>query len=240
MRIAIQISGEFRMLHLSHEKFLQNLTHPLQNQGHEVDIFIHSWFRKESGVGTFHFPERGNWHNTMVVYNHDIGIQAYSPKGYQIEIYDEKTELHTKPRMFSMFYGICAVNEIRKEYEKSQNITYDLVMRYRTDCILDESIASMFIPNMFIIPRSISVTTYDGAEEADNLQQYCDWISWGPPETMDQYCNTYLNLENLTKMESVPEKILYMTLSNTHILRPFFSFYLVEGNGQMRGNKRLL
>jgi hypothetical protein len=238
MKIAIQISGDFRMLHASYPKFMLNLMNPLKEQGHTIDIFIHSWFRTESGPGTFYFPERGNWHNTMVVYTHNDGIQAYSPKRYLIEIYDEKKELHTKPRLHSMFYGIWAANEIRKQYEQSQNSTYDLVMRYRTDCILDEPMAHMFSPNTFILPRSSSVTTYDGAEETSNSQQYCDWLAWGPREMMDIYCDTYLNLEHLTKTESVPEKILYTALSTVSVLRPFSAFYLVEGNGQIRGNKR--
>lgn len=238
MKIAIQISGEFRMLHLC----LPALHNVIKD--HEVDFFVHVWRKEEEGHGTYPFEGRNIWHKTMYVYGHGQGIAAFQPRSYLVETYEEKEDLHVRPRSMSMFYSIYMANEIRKKYEKDMEIKYDVVMRYRTDCILETPIFNSLPTEStyLVIPVSSRVTSVDGPCEDSSI---CDWIAWGTPDTMDVYCSTFLMwLEQPSDQIPIPESMLYFQLqraglmSPTFLKRPEVNFYLVEGNGQIRGQTR--
>jgi hypothetical protein len=237
MKIAIQISGEFRMLHLC----LPALHKVIKD--HDVDFFVHVW-RKEEGGETYPFPGRSIWHKTMYVYDHDKGISVFQPRSYLVENYEDKTELHVKPRSMSMYYSIYMANEIRKDYANRMNIKYDVVMRYRTDCILETPIFNSLPTEStyLVIPVSSRVVSVDGPCEDSSI---CDWIAWGTPDTMDVYCSTLLMwIEQPSDQIPIPESMLYLQLkraglmSPTFLKRPEVNFYLVEGNGQIRGQTR--
>jgi mevalonate kinase len=134
-----------------------------------------------------------------------------------------------------MWYSILQANCIRKEYEQKMNIQYDIVMRYRTDCILEEnlfikckeSIASK--KEFLCIPKSSRVL----CEFEDT---FCDWIAFGTPSMMDIYCSVY---EDWTGVDAdkfpIPEKMLFQKLHDIALERPSIDFYLIEGDGSTRG-----
>jgi hypothetical protein len=240
MKIAIQISGEFRMLHLC----LPALHNVIKD--HDVDFFVHVWRKEEEGAGTYVFEGRNNWHKTMYVYGHDQGISAFKPRAYIVENYEDKKELHEKPRSMSMYYSIYMANEIRKGYENKMNIKYDVVMRYRTDCILEtpifEQLPTFEEKPYIVIPVSSRVVSVDGPCEDSSI---CDWIAWGTPDTMDVYCSTLLMwIEQPSDQIPIPESMLYLQLKRAGLMSPNFlkrpevNFYLVEGNGQIRGQTK--
>jgi len=210
--------------------------------GHDVDFFIHVW-RRETPGETYPFPGRNIWHKTMFVYGHDQGLSVFQPKAYLVETYEEKDELHERPRSMSMFYSIYMANEIRKKYERDMNITYDVVMRYRTDCIIETPIFQQLPTSekkpYIIIPVSSRVVSVDGPCEDSSI---CDWIAWGTPDTMDVYCSTFVTwFQQPSDAIPMPESMLYIQLkaaglmSPTFLKRPEVDFYLVEGNGEIRG-----
>ena len=237
MKIAIQISGEFRMLHLCLPALHKVL------EGHSVDFFVHTWRKEEEGE-TYPFPGRYEWHKTMFVFGHGKGLAAFQPRSYLVETYEDKTELHSKPRSMSMFYSIYMANELRKSYEKQMEFTYDLVMRYRTDCILETRIFDSLPTKkpFLVIPVSSRVVNVDGPCEGSSI---CDWIAYGTPDTMDAYCATYLTwLEQPSDQIPIPESMLYLQLKKVGLMEPAFlhrpltDFYLVEGNGEIRGMRQ--
>jgi hypothetical protein len=239
MKIAIQISGEFRMLHLC----LPALHTVIKD--HDVDFFVHVW-RKENDGETYPFEGRGIWHKTMFVYGHGQGIAAFQPRSYLVENYEHKKELHSKPRSMSMFYSIYMASQIRKDYEKRMDVKYDVVMRYRTDCIVETPIFQQLPTSdekpYLVIPVSSRIVNVDGPCEDLSI---CDWIAWGTPDTMDVYCSTFLMwFEQPSDQIPIPESMLYLQLkragltSPTFLKRPEVDFYLVEGNGQVRGQTR--
>lgn len=238
MRIAIQISGEFRLLHFTWHAFRENI---LQTLGNEVDIFIHSWKRNNDGIGTFPFQGRGEWHTTIPVYSHTNALVLYNPKAHEIENYDEKKDLHALPRSMSMYYSIWRANEVRKEYAKNNNITYDVVMRYRTDCVVNENpfVSLDTKDDILMIPLSKNGKAVDGPVEQDNGSAYCDWLAWGTPKAMDIYCNTYLTWLQ-QPFHPMPESMLSINLTahnitrKTILRRPTLDFYLVDGIGKAR------
>ena len=243
MKVAVQISGDFRMLHLCLPKLQTNLLEAFPNT--QVDFFVHTWWRETDGIGTFPCAERGEWHNTMVVYGHGVGLAHFKPRGYFLEKYEDRHDLKALPRAYSMYYSIKRANDARKDYENLTETQYDLVMRFRTDCILNENLYDTikdFIEtkeSFLCIPQSKQAKGCDGPVESDE-NGICDWFAIGTPDAMDVYCGTYETWKD-TGYPLVPESMLAMQLKsreisrNTILKRPLYDFYLVEGNGMIRG-----
>ena len=78
MRLAIQISGEFRMLNfcLPHLKRFVFDSCP----GWEIDFFIHTWRKENDGAGELPFEGRLGWHNTLHVFSHGTGLALLKPR----------------------------------------------------------------------------------------------------------------------------------------------------------------
>ena len=213
MRIAIQISGEIRASQYTYETIFKNILNIPEN---EVDIFIHTWSDKDA-------------------------IQVYNPKAYELENYEEKKDLHVLPRSMSMYYSIWRANEVRKDYAIKNNITYDIVMRYRTDCVVNENpfISIDTRSDILMIPLAKNGKAVDGPGEQDTGSAYCDWLAWGTPKAMDIYCKTY-HTWLLQPFHPMPESMLSMNLKahkitkETILRRPTLDFYLVDANGNAR------
>ena len=243
MRLAVQISGEFRALHFCVEAFNKYVIGTFPNT--EVHFFIHTWAREEDGLGTFPFGERGDWHTQVLVYSHEKGLKLFQPRSYFLENYEECKDLKALPRAYSMFYSIKRANDARKEYERLMNIQYDLVMRYRTDCILNENVFECikgFVEEkrpFLCIPKARKPKNYDGPCGNDE-ESICDWFAIGTPDLMNVYCGTYDTWRQVA-LPLVPESMLAMQLKTygitkqTTLKRPLFDFFLVESNGHIRG-----
>jgi hypothetical protein len=241
MRLAIQISGEFRVLHLCLPALRKYVLQVFPNW--EVDFFSHTWRREDDGLGTYPFDGRGEWHKTMFIYGHGSGLSLFQPRSYFLENYEDRTDLHNLPRAYSMFYSIQRANDARKDYERLMEFQYDLVMRYRTDCILNENLYDMVKEYLgqkqpfLCIPKTRQGNNCDGPCEEDSI---CDWFAIGTPEIMDVYCRTYETWKN-QGIAIVPESMLALQLKmygiteDRFLKRPDYDFFLVEGNGQIRG-----
>ena len=243
MRLAIQISGEFRMLHMCLPTLQKNVLEAFP--GWEIDIFLHTWRRDDEGFGTWEFAERGLWHKTMYVYGHGTGLAFFKPRSYFLENYEDRHDLKALPRAYSMFYSIQRANDARHDYEKLLEIHYNLVMRYRTDCILNENLFELITPflqekkSFLCIPKAKQPNSCDGPVDSDE-HGICDWFAIGTPDAMDVYCGTYTTFQPLG-VPVMPESMLALQLKTrgighaTILKRPVYDFYLVEGNGQIRG-----
>lgn len=213
MRIAIQISGEIRASQYTYETIFKNILNIPEN---EVDIFIHTW-------------------------NNEDSIKQYNARAYELENYEEKKDLHVLPRSMSMYYSIWRANEVRKDYAMKNDITYDIVMRYRTDCAIDENpfVSIDTHTDILMIPLPKNGKTVDGPGEQDTGSAYCDWLAWGTPKAMDIYCKTY-HTWLLQPFHPMPESMLSMNLKahkitkETILRRPTLDFYLVDANGNAR------
>jgi|CryBogDrversion2_11_1035321.scaffolds.fasta_scaffold03386_2 hypothetical protein len=232
MRIALQISGDFRVLQHSFEKLIRNTFFDPESK---VDIFIHTWKRETTSAGTFLVKERGDWNKSMLVFSHTDGINLFKPVSYLVEDFSTLTHLHKYPRCMPMWYSIFQANRIRKEYEIKMNIKYDLVIRYRTDCILEENIFndSKEIINskkdFLCIPKSSRVL----CEFEETL---CDWFAFGTPSMMDIYCSIYEKWVGApVDMFPIPEVMLFQKVYGITLERPLIDFYLIEGDGSRRG-----
>lgn len=244
MKIAIQISGEFRTIQQTWPNVQKYLLEGIP--GAEVDVFLHTWWRDEEGYGTFVFPERGPWHKSVYVHTHGQGLNLYKPRSYKIEKYEDHSDLKERPRSISMYYSIYKANECRKEYEALMDTKYDLVVRYRTDCMINEN---PFTPMMDVInskkhflciPFPTKPKKPDGPVEQGGDDSVCDWFAYGTPETMEVYCGTYLTFKDF-EIRVLAESMLALQLKRhgihlqTILKRPPLDIYLVDEKGQARG-----
>lgn len=223
MRLAVQLSGEFRALQSCYSNFEQHILNGFP--GAQLDVFIHTWWKDE---------------NDEFVSGHGKGLALFKPRSYFLDKYEHRTDLHALPRAYSMFFSIQRANDARKEYEKIMEAPYDLVMRYRTDCYFDESIAQAIRPyvldrkSFLCIPKPKQVVA-DGPVEQNEEESICDWFAIGTPDAMDVYCDTYNTWKDIG-LPIVPESMLAMQLkargitNQTILKRPEVSMKLVREN----------
>lgn len=226
MRVAVQISGELRTLSFCIPNLKKYIFDPLGSEN--VDIFLHTWHKDSDNVSA----------------GHGEGIAALNPRSYFVEKYDSLLFLQDLPRSMTMFYSIARANECRKEYERITGTTYDVVIRYRTDCLFGEnplepleiyrSQASPFL----VIPTTKRIPQCDGP--ADDTNIICDWFAYGSPNLMDIYCDTFRTW-NTMGLYPIPESMLFLQLTmngihkNTWLKRPVLDIFLIEANGKIRG-----
>ena len=214
MKLAIQISGEIREVEASFETLKQYVLSEFKNT--EIDFFIHTW--KTEGQKHEH--------------------SLFQPRASLVEVYEDRHDLHALPRAYSMFYSIKKANDVRKEYEESTKTKYDLVMRYRTDCIFKESLFELikgYIEEkkpFVCIPAANKNSACDGPVESET-EGICDWFAIGTPELMDVYCGTYDTFYE-EALPIVPETMLtfqlqiYGVFQNKFLKRPVFDFFLLR------------
>ena len=239
MRAAIQISGEFRCLHLSLESFQKHVLNPLQEKGYtQIYIFCHCWKKEKTELGTFPFEGRGDWHKTIPVFSSEEGVSIYRPAAYMVEKLEDLEFLKGRSRILCMYYSIWMANRIRNEFEQMNDIHFDLVIRYRTDCMLEDNLFQGMLQksSFLVIPKSTLVQTCDGPFDSKDDSHICDYIAYGTPDTMDIYCSVF---ETWFPIPETPigESCLAIHLQKSGLKakRTPVPFYLVEGNGTKRG-----
>lgn len=241
LKAAIQISGEFRCLHLMKDSFEKNMLEDLQKKGYAVDIFTHCWKREETSLGTYPFEGRGDWHKTMAVFSNQDGVNLFKPTSYLFQEPDEVSVLKGKNRFVHMYYSIFMANHLRKVYETKTGTKYDLVIRYRTDCIVNEPLLKDLPKqsSFLVIPRSTTTYNCDGPWNDGDDKHVCDWLAYGTPDCMNTYCDTFITWVTETQTpEGEACLAVHLSRKNQKIIRSDLSFFIIEGNGQIRGKLR--
>lgn len=239
MRAAIQISGEFRCLHLTAEPFQKYILNDLQAKGYtEIYIFCHCWKKETTDLGTFPFEGRGDWHKSIPVFSSKDGLSIFRPCAYMFEELDNVEILRGKSRILCMYYSIYIANKIRQEFELQNNIQFDIVIRYRTDLLFESPLLEdkPELSSYLVIPKSTLVETCDAPFELTDDSHICDYIAYGTPDLMNIYTSVF---ETWVYLPETPigESCLAMHLKLHRIkaIRKPISFYLVEGDGTKRG-----
>ena len=206
MKIALCISGHLR-------KFEQTFSslNEFFIKRYNVDIFIHTWDKlgfncqyksdltldsttsKSAHINNLYNPKKIIIESSSFIEHLKNEANSYAPHLK----YCPKHPGH----MASMFYKIYACNELRKKYELETGINYDLVVRCRSDLMIQNYIRlpNKYVANKVWIPKSISSQGW-----------YTDQFAIGGPNEMDLYSSAYFDLPEyfLNKNEYYPEKFL--------------------------------
>lgn len=207
MRVAICLSGQPRNSELCYPFIMDNIVNC--NKEHDFDFFIHTW---EGSDGS------SSWESSIDNDKTDV-IKLYNPKKYLIEpqkIFNNDVGDcigdgvgNMSKRMKSMFYSIFKCNELKIEYEKENNFTYDCVIRIRFDLQLESPL---------IIDMDLNKLTVKDEKSHDEWA-INDHIAISNSKNMDVYSNMYNNLFKTCEIEKCrfyPEVILgrYIKINN--------------------------
>jgi len=116
----------------------------------------------------------------------------------------------------SMFYKIKSCNDKKTEYEKTNSLKFDLVMRHRTDIKINGEICLSDIFNQS--EKTIFVPLGDNPPKFScNKQNHTrDMFAISSSKNIDYYSEVYSNLDTLCMQSGVfrPEVILHQHLQN--------------------------
>jgi len=110
------------------------------NPEHEIDVFAHSWsVEHEKGVCDLYKPKKHLFED-QILFDFEYTIGDYNRTGPRYradrgEYYGtyrgmDSLRFHS---MFSKWYSVHAVNELKKQYEEENDFKYDFVMTTRYD-----------------------------------------------------------------------------------------------------------
>lgn len=237
MKIAVCISGGVRYPHLG----LQSIQKIIPNE--YVKVFIHTW--KIKNRDSFLKTVSGLEHKEedKIIETNLSLLENYDYEKLLIENYEEceskfKNLLNSLkfvpstdpedeyPRFdvgpISMHYSIHKANELKKNFERENNITFDWVIRMRTD--------SDFRSNVLDV-RNLQHNLNIPSGEDWSDSGINDQFAIGRSNTMDLYSNLYNNFHYTQSIKYYPERILFLHLKNMNITPTRIDFPVRINNG---------
>jgi len=238
MKIAVCISGAVRYPHLG----LKSIQKIIPNE--HVKVFIHTW--KINNKNSFLKTIAGLQHKEIdkIIETNLSILEDYNYEKLIIENYDECQKKFekllsclkfitstdpedTEPRIdvgpISMHYSIFKANEMKKEYEKENNIIFDWVIRMRTDSDFRyEKLDLNTLDHELNIPSG-----EDWGDDSIN-----DQFAIGSSHVMNLYSNLYNNFQYYQSVKYYPERILYSHLNSMNLIPNRIDFPVRINNGQ--------
>lgn len=238
MKVAVCISGGVRYPHLG----LRSIQKIVPNE--YVKVFIHTW--KVNNKNSFLKTVSGLQYKEVdkIIESNLSLLEEYNYEKLLIENYDQSKNKFekllnslkfipstdpedTEPRIdigpISMHYSIFKANEMKKEYEKENDMVFDWVIRMRTDSDFRyEKLDLNLLNDKLNIPSN-----EDWGNNSIN-----DQFSIGTSHVMDLYSNLYNNLHYYQSVKYYPERILYSHLDNMNLIPNRIDFPVRINNGQ--------
>lgn len=231
LKVALCISGHLRTF----EHNFQSVKDCILTK-YDCDVFVHTW--DHLGMSYRHHDAKLYMQETEKYLNKINSL--YNPKKIIIEsqkdfkvsqLMLQKAE-HGRDTVgvASMYYKIEACNNLKKQYEKENNFTYDCVIRFRGDLHLDQPLPL----DRYTDLRYLYVPLHG------NFSGVNDQLAFGNSEIMDQYSSCYSNIENLLKNGAWmnPEKVLQFHVENAKIpmLKTYMRYTIRRANGLVQDN----
>ena len=204
-KIAILFFGHLRTFKQTHPYTIKNLI-----EKYDCDIFIHTWDKIDSATLSWDNKEefKEDFNKEVV----DLVKTIYKPKKIKIE-HQEKMEdkILTSldgQRQISfngikfMFYSLSQANELRKEYEKEQNVNYDIILCTRPDIAIYNFLdIEKILHEAEILNFDINKTRFFASISRSSdfflkspIGQGNDMLFFGVKKVIDTYIETNTNL----------------------------------------------
>jgi len=193
MKIALCLSGQPRYLEIGFDALFKNFI-----SKYNVDVFAHIWFDEKLIDTNIDF---------CIPYNRSHKWEKDADKKV-IELYKPKKTFFEPPKQFSlepfkganfeliapnnvlsMFYSIKQANNLKCAYENENNFEYDLVIRARTDLILQNNLNFSLIDKNKIYYYGLGQTMFD------NISICNDQFALGSSKLMNIYSGLFDLLE---------------------------------------------
>lgn len=190
MKVALFFAGQPRYLDEGYEKIYDNIL-----SKYDVDCFVHTWWDESlSGKKLEFYPKLTYGRNYY--YKEDTLetiMSLYKPKAmvYQkqkeFDIYPGNYALSNPLSAYSQWYSVFKSNELRRQYSKDSDTTYDLVIRCRFDSLINKM--DIELKELLSNDNLYTQTMY-----CDGKHYATDQFAISSPKIMDTYCNLYNKL----------------------------------------------
>jgi len=238
-KIALCISGYMRTFKDCYPSILENLI-----QDNDVDIFIHTYDKVGNSSG---------WRSPIdlsedvyldflfsIPYVKTIVTEKWDDIKYKFEKFKELHPFITNiSTIATVLYKIYKCNELKKDYEKEHNFTYDLVIRMRGDQMFTKKVNLDFPENKILINAypwgdEDYVHNYQPLDEngnADGSENYAlnDRFAVGSSANIDYLTDLYNHFEEYTRdleIRSPLEQLLCIHLKPLELEKRNLFFYV--------------
>lgn len=146
-RIAIQLYGHLRTYKETYASLFEKVINANVKDGYKVDIFLHTWntlnesnsrcgYTNDDLVKVFDQAKKNEiekiYKPKKILFDTQKDIENKKIK-HLLSEKEGKTTYAQSNRLYNMYYSMFKSNELRKEYEKENNITYDFIIQTRPD-----------------------------------------------------------------------------------------------------------
>lgn len=171
MKTALCLSGQIRSHHLVKESIKKHVI-----DVYNCDVFCHFWHKYDN-------EKFKNFYNSNCGYDYgrydskkiDDVINFYNPVSLKYSFPFIKQ--NTKSALYSRFES----NKLKTEYEKNNNMKYDLVIKCRFDMLFKSDLKI----------QEIEENTVYLLNRPGGCGGYADWVVYGNSQIMDSYMNVY-------------------------------------------------
>jgi hypothetical protein len=237
MKIAVCVSGGVRYPHLG----LNSIQKIIPNKN--IKVFIHTW--RITNINSFLDTVAGIGYKEIdkVIETNLFSLETYNYEKLLIENYDEcqnkfqnlldnlkfipsidieDIEPRSDVGPISMHYSIYKANELKKEYEKENNIKFDWVIRMRTD-------SDFRYERLDLNTLNHELNIPSGEDWGDHSIN--DQFAIGTSYAMDLYSSLYNNFHYTQSSKFYPERILALHLKNMNLIPNRIDFLVRINNG---------
>ena len=220
MKIALCLSGQPRFLE---EGYSQLYNHLLSR--YSIDCFVHTWWScNMSGVNMTTLPMTNPQGRSYIFKPNTIEYikEKYNPVSFFYEPqkhFDriDRVQPNDTTSVQSMFYSIKMSNQLKTEYEKANNFKYDMVIRSRTDIIIETLLLDKLTEKNCVYTHSVG----------QNIDFPNDQLAVSDSISSDYYSCLYDNLisyrnEGFTLF--VGERLLKYHMTKSNIKSCYTSF----------------
>jgi hypothetical protein len=212
-KICFLICGHWR----EHEKYIEKYKNYLI-KNKNIDIFIHTW--SEQNPEIFSKVISSLSPNGMIIEQNNLILESFNWEeknknktifgniGYKLKYGDFSKYI------ISQLYGIYKCNELKSNYEKINNIKYDLVIKMRADFFIDfnldnfnnimlnDDLLYIYNDNNHRHPMhgggcAACMLNYPKTPCSYHENLICDAMLYGSSVAMDNYSKIYLETDNI-------------------------------------------
>jgi hypothetical protein len=228
MKVALMLTG---IIPYNFETYFDSI-HKTLIEPYNTDVFISSWKSEYIDDVFAHYKpvlmRLEDMKDISIKHRLNTKLVQLKQTGYtgNRDIYLEST--------YPMFYKIYDVNLLRKEYQDFNNFKYDLVFRCRMDLDFSQKHPSMVTePNVvervlieeitdciknknriYLRKDNDKEMVWDQLRKNNDIEIVWDQFAFGDSDSMDKYCNTFVNLNKIIKKDCViNEQILTENLN---------------------------
>lgn len=234
IKTALCISGHLRTFEDNFESVKINILDRMN-----CDVFIHTW--DIMGIAYRPCDSRLYSIETQRLVNKIQNL--YNPKKLVIEptknfsitplMQSRLLDHRDISGILSMFYKIEACNNLKKDYEKEKQFSYDCVIRFRGDLFMETPMPVDVNTNL----NHLFIPVYG------NFGGICDQFAYGCSPIMDTYSELYSNIQRYLEKGAPmhPEKLLqfHIEYNRLPIAKVHVRFLIKRANGLVQDNMLL-